>query len=102
MGESNKNLQVPYFLMALHVNRFSPFICNLGSLENTDMMYYETIRKRQIIAPFDFRYYYSKLIQWKPSYPEKLLNYEKSELSIKRLMTKVSYNDVLLFISIFE
>jgi|LauGreDrversion4_2_1035121.scaffolds.fasta_scaffold211177_1 hypothetical protein len=82
--------------MGLHLNKFSPFICDLGSLETVDI-YYENIKKRQIIVPFDFRYYFSKLIQWNPSYPEKLLNYEKSEIKVKRLMTKISYNDVLLF-----
>lgn len=87
--------------MALHMKKFSPFICELEALENNDIER-DHIKKRQIIEPFDVRYYYSKLIQWNPSYPERLLNYEKSEVKVKRLMTKISYNDVILFQLIFE
>lgn len=77
--------------MALHMDKFSPFICELQDLESADPY---NIKKREIIAPFDLRYYYSKLIQWRPTFSERLLNFEKSELRFKKLKAKVSYNDV--------
>jgi hypothetical protein len=84
---------MPYFMMGIHLNRFSPFICDLGDLETTDI-FTDSVKKRQIIAPFDARFYYSKQIQWRPSTPDRLVTFEKSQLKLKRLLAKVSYNDV--------
>jgi hypothetical protein len=85
--------------MGLHLEKFNPFICEMKDLETDDL---QEIKKRQIIAPFDLKYYYSRFLQWRPNYPEKMLNYEKSELRLKKLMAKVSYTDMQLIMQIIE
>lgn len=52
-------------MMALHIFEFNPFICDLSDLDKSQGNL-DLIKKRQIITPFSLRYYYSKLLQWRP------------------------------------
>jgi hypothetical protein len=53
------------------------------------------MKKRQIISPFTFSYFYARYLKLRLR-DTKLVHYEKSETTIDKLMIKVSYYDFKL------
>ena len=76
-------------MMELKFLELCPFICELADLE---VLEFNSILKRQIIAPFNFNYYYARFLQYKQG-ENNLSNYEKSVIKVDKTIVKISYND---------
>lgn len=75
--------------MRLQFFDLCPFICDLKELESH---YFDNIRKRSIITPFNLTYYYAKYISYLNGH-KKLTTFDKSEIKNDPAVIKVSYND---------